>query len=473
MRKLSLRWQVVLLVLASVLFTQAIGFGLLFLFPPPEPPRMTVMEVARLFRDPERSPATAELQLRPAAKPPMPADSGRLGRMIAGVLAAELGASPERVRVRLRGGSAVDPPVASPRVLEWGEVRMSVIVKRSRAGPAGAGAGPRLSGVGLLRGVPFPPFEAAVRRPDGGWMVVGPRERLLSPWRLRLLIAFGLSAALLLPLAWWSARRLTRPVRLFAEAAERLGLDPQAPPLAVEGPAEVRTAAASFNRMQERLRRYLEGRAAMFAAIAHDLRTPLTGLRLRAETAPPNERDRMAADIARMEAMIAQVLAFVRGEQVRETREPLDLAALAADCVREAAERGAAVRLGSMEPLPVEGEPLNLRRALSNLLENAATYGSTARVSAVRRDGGGVIAVEDEGPGLPPGELDRVFEPFARGEPSRSRATGGVGLGLATARGIVRAHGGEIVLRNRPEGGLAAELALPLRSDPGRPAQLE
>jgi signal transduction histidine kinase len=156
--------------------------------------------------------------------------------------------------------------------------------------------------MGLIRTIPLAPFETAVRSADGRWMLIRPREPLWSPGRLRLLLAFGLSAVLLAPLAWWSARRLTRPVQLFAEAAERLGLDPGAPSLKVEGPLEVRTAAASFNLMQERLREYIRGRTAMVAAIAHDLRTPLTGLRLRAESAPDPERARMAADIARMEA---------------------------------------------------------------------------------------------------------------------------------------------------------------------------
>ncbi|MBW3560091.1 MAG: HAMP domain-containing protein [Proteobacteria bacterium] len=464
MRSLSLRIQLVLLVLASAVASQGIGFGLLLLFPPPEPSRMTVAQVAEaLTTTPDRVRALG-LRREMVAAPPEPAPSGGpAARLISVALAAELGATPDRVRIHMRGGSDPDGPGAPPRIVTVTRRAFSVIVRRpDGSGLASIGAPSLLRGV--MQSVPFPPFEAAVRQADGRWMLIRPDDPLFSPWRLRVLSAFGLSAILLTPLAWWSARRLTRPVQLFAEAAERLGLDPKAPPLDVAGPLEVRTAALSFNRMQDRLRGYVEGRTAMVAAIAHDLRTPLTSLRVRAETAPPAERDRMAADIERMDAMIAQVLAFVRGEQVREPAEPLDLSEVAASCVSDAAERGAATAMDASEPLPILGEPINLRRALNNLIENAVFYGGGARVAAVRDGTRAVVRVTDNGPGLPEADLVRVFEPFARGEPSRSRATGGVGLGLATARSIVRAHGGEIVLSNREGGGLIAEAVLPLRA---------
>jgi signal transduction histidine kinase len=216
--------------------------------------------------------------------------------------------------------------------------------------------------------------------------------------------------------------------------------------------------------MQERLRAYVEGRTAMLAAIAHDLRTPLTGLRLRAEAAPEPERSRMAADIARMDAMITQVLAFAHGEQAREVHEALDLAAIGRDCTTDAAELGLHATFEADGPLPVVGEPISLRRAIANLVDNAVRYGGAARVTAAREGGQALILVEDNGPGLPEADLQRVLEPFTRLEPSRSRDTGGVGLGLATAQGVARSHGGTLTLANRAGGGLAARLALPLRS---------
>jgi len=457
MKSPSLRWQVVALVLASAGAAQAIGFGALLLFPPPEAPRMTVAAAARALTAPAGPTEAAGLRLELADRPPE-ATVGGLSGLIRAALAAELATSSERVRVRLLDSRSDSETASAPvQVLSAERVRTRFVVRRGPGDVFVARMSPQL----LLRSVPLPPFEASLRRADGRWTTAGPRRPLLSPWRIRVLGAFLLSTALLAPLAWWSARRLTRPVRVFAEAAERLGLNPQAPALAVEGPAEVRTAALSMNRMQDRLRRYLAERTAMVAAIAHDLRTPLTGLRLRAETAPPVERDRMAADIARMEAMIAQVLGFVRGEQVQETRERLDLAALAADCVAEAAERGADAVLRATEPVTVLGEPLKLRRAVANLVENAVLYGGSAE-AAVRREGDtAVLTVSDRGPGLRSTDLERVLEPFARVEESRSRVTGGVGLGLASAGAAARAHGGELRLENREGGGLRARLSLP------------
>jgi len=200
------------------------------------------------------------------------------------------------------------------------------------------------------------------------------------------------------------------------------------------------------------------------AAIAHDLRTPLTRLRFRAEQAPDHLRDRMAADVEEMDALIAQAMAFVRGEQQAERRERLDLAGLAADCASGFAETGADVRFEGTTPLPIEADPAALRRALGNLIDNSVTFAGSALVSATREGDAAVITVTDNGPGLPEDELEAAFEPFHRGERSRSRQTGGAGLGLAVARQAARAAGGDVTLVNRPGGGLEARLALPLSS---------
>jgi signal transduction histidine kinase len=205
-------------------------------------------------------------------------------------------------------------------------------------------------------------------------------------------------------------------------------------------------------------------RTQTIAAIAHDLRTPLTRLRFRAEQAPKTVRERMASDIEEMDALIAQAMAFVRGETTPERREPLDLAALAADCAAGFAETGAAVSFDGGGTLPVEGDAAGVRRALANLIANAVKYGGTARVKAFSADGRAVVEVEDDGPGLDEAELEAVFEPFHRGERSRSRETGGAGLGLTVARQAARAHGGDVVLIRRSEGGLTARLDLPLAS---------
>ncbi len=308
----------------------------------------------------------------------------------------------------------------------------------------------------------FAPFSASLRLEDGRWATVEPPRGLLSPWQMRVLLALAISMLLLAPLVWWMARRRTRPIRVFAEAAERLGADPEAPPLKPSGPSEVRTAIHAFNDMQASLRDHIRQRTQTVAAIAHDLRTPLTRLRFRAEQAPEAVRDRMATDIEEMDALIAQAMAFVRGETTAEAREALDLEALASDCARGFAETGAAVAFEGGAALPVTGDPAALRRALGNLIGNALKYGGGARVRAFPETGLAVVEIEDQGPGLPEAELEAVFEPFHRGERSRNRETGGAGLGLTVARQAARAAGGDVSLRNRPEGGLTARLALPL-----------
>jgi signal transduction histidine kinase len=285
---------------------------------------------------------------------------------------------------------------------------------------------------------------------------------LIDPWQARLLMALGITALLLTPVVWLMARRLARPIRAFAEAAERLGVNPDAEPLKPSGPSEVRTAIAAFNDMQAAIRQHMRQRTQTIAAIAHDLRTPLTRLRFRAEQAPEALRDRMAADVEEMDALIGQALAFARGETRAERREPLDLSALTADCVMGFADTGADVTFEGDGPLSIEGDPAGLRRAVSNLIDNALKFGGSASVTAVRVDDRAVITVSDSGPGLNSDELERVFEPFYRGERSRNRQTGGAGLGLAIARQAVRAAGGEVVLSNRTGGGLKARLTFPL-----------
>ena len=310
----------------------------------------------------------------------------------------------------------------------------------------------------------FAPFSVSARLPDGRWATVEPPRGWIDPWQARVLMALGITALLLAPVVWLMARRLTRPIRVFAQAAERLGADPDAEPLTPSGPSEVRTAITAFNDMQASIRQHMRQRTQTIAAIAHDLRTPLTCLRFRAEQAPEALRDRMAADVEEMDALISQAMAFVRGEEQAERREPLDLAVLAADSVRGFAETGAAVQFEGWDALPVLGDPAALRRALANLIDNALKFAGDARVSAGQDGDMAVVTISDRGPGLPDDELQTVFEPFYRGERSRNRQTGGAGLGLAVARQAARAAGGDVTLTNRPGGGLEARLALPLSS---------
>jgi signal transduction histidine kinase len=307
------------------------------------------------------------------------------------------------------------------------------------------------------------PFRVGLRQADGRWRVVETRSpRLLDPWRQHVLLWFLASVLVTAPLAYLFARRVSAPFSAFAGAAERLGRDPNAPPLELKGSAEIGVAASAFNEMQERLRRYVEDRTSMIGAVAHDLRTPLTRLRFHAESAPAELRRKLASDIAEMDAMLAATLAFVRDATQPGPRARVELASLLDTVASDFIELGKDVRLQHSEPVVIQGDSLALKRLFANLIDNAVKFGGLARVRMQQVDGVAVVEVEDDGAGLPEAELEAVFEPFRRVEPSRSRDTGGIGLGLTAARTIARAHGGDIRLCNRRGGGLTARASLPI-----------
>jgi signal transduction histidine kinase len=263
-------------------------------------------------------------------------------------------------------------------------------------------------------------------------------------------------------LSLWFARRLSRGLARFANAAEELGRTTEAPPLPETGPLELRLATRAFNRMQERLRRFVHDRTQMLAAISHDLRTPLTRMRLRAEFVEDDEqRTKMLYDIGQMESMISETLAFARDDITREPRREEDLDELLDHLAESMGETGQEVRYDAVGPVPIRCSPTALRRAFANLVENAIKYGHRARLRLSQTQGHVLIEIDDDGPGIPAAMQDTVFQPFFRLESSRNRDTGGVGLGLSVARTIIRGHGGDIVLANRPEGGLRAAVTLP------------
>ncbi len=328
----------------------------------------------------------------------------------------------------------------------------------------------------LVASGPGGALRASLLLPDGDrWLNIRLNPPPPRPWHSdTFLIAFlGMTAAAAL-LIVWATRRLTRPVRDLARAAEALGRDVNAPPMPEDGPTEVATAAHAFNTMAERIRRFVGDRTQLLAAIGHDLRTPITRLRLRAEFLDDDEqRRRTLADLAEMEAMINATLAFARDDAAAEPSVPLDLAALCRTVLDEAADARpevdeAAVSYHGPERLTVRGRPIALKRALANLVGNALTYGGAARLrldaprSAIGAAGAVRLAVEDEGPGVPEESREAVFQPFRRLETSRNRETGGTGLGLTIARNILRAHGGDVTLENLPGRGLRALATLPV-----------
>lgn len=304
-------------------------------------------------------------------------------------------------------------------------------------------------------------FSVARPLPGGRWRVVatdGSFPRAASRRVLLLLVATLIAVA---PCAYFLAHRLTRPIRRFANAAERLGSDPRTPPLAETGPTEIRMASEAFNRMQRRLASYVDERTTMIAAVAHDLRTPLMRMSFEIEDAPPKLRAAVGRQIEEMRDLIDAIVRFLHTERSRHEREPVDLAALLRRVAGDLADRGA-VEIGEMPAsFTILADPMGLRSVVFNLIGNALTYGGSARISLFERGGKTVIEVADRGPGLAEDQLERVFRPFYRVEPSRNRATGGIGLGLAIAKSIVVAHGGSVTLANREEGGLIARVELP------------
>jgi signal transduction histidine kinase len=309
-------------------------------------------------------------------------------------------------------------------------------------------------------------FAASLRLPDGPWLNIRVQLPSPRPWHSdTFLAAFAVMTAAAAGLILWAVRRLTRPVRALSEAADRLGRDVNAPPLPEDGPAEVATAGAAFNTMAERIRRFVGDRTQMLAAIGHDLRTPITRLKLRAEFMDDDEqRRKMLADLSEMEAMIAATLAFARDDAATEPSRLLDLAALCRTVADEATDArpdlAQHITYSGPEHFPVQARPVALKRAIANLVNNALDYGGAARLAL--HPGQPVrLTVEDDGPGIPGFQLEAVFQPFHRLEGSRNRETGGFGLGLPIARNILRAHGGDVALGNRAGGGLVAVATLP------------
>lgn len=309
-----------------------------------------------------------------------------------------------------------------------------------------------------------------------GWLHVHTMVNLPPIWNRPTVLSFLLSALAISGVTFIGVRLQTRSLRALADASERFGRGEQVAALPPAGPSEVAAATRAFNTMQQRLSQFVNDRMRLLAAISHDLRTPLTTLRLKAEFVDdPAVRDDIIATADELAAICEATLAFTRAEATSEATQTVDLDALCAGLVDEFASVGADADFIAADSAPagtalpgamVDCRPVALRRALRNLVDNALRYGQRARVSTARpQPDQVVIRVDDAGPGLPETLLEDAFKPFVRLEPSRSTETGGMGLGLAIARSIVKAHGGELTLANRPGGGLRAEILLPARQE--------
>ncbi len=303
----------------------------------------------------------------------------------------------------------------------------------------------------------------SVRLQDGSWLnSVIAKKVVTSFWTFPTLASLGVAGFVLMICAVLIARGIAGPMRALATAAEALGRGEAVQPVPEVGPRDIRQTAAAFNVMGQRLQRFIEDRTTLLAAIGHDLRTPITTLRLRAEfIADEENRDRMLATLEELRATTEATLTFAREDAAEEPTRNVDLGAILESVCEDLSEIGMDITLSQPPGSLIyrcRGEAM--KRAVRNLVQNAVRYGERARVSIRSGPGGVEILVEDDGPGIPAEAMEMVFAPFFRLETSRNRDTGGVGLGLSIARNIARQHGGDVTLSNAPSG-LHAVISLP------------
>jgi signal transduction histidine kinase len=361
-------------------------------------------------------------------------------------------ANPELVGI-LKSQLGEDRRIASSREADC---------KNDRPGDAEATAGPdrgeacRLLHIGLRDGT-----QLTLKLHMPGERMPHPRAQrpmITAPYLLLFLMLIAL-------LAYAVARMTARPIKQLAVAAGELGQDIDHPPLPERGPVEIRRAAVAFNLMQARIRRQIQHRTHMLAAITHDLQTPLTRLRLRLEKVGDIElRDKLVGDLAQMQQMVREGLDLARSMDSSEPMQRLDIDSLLDSVCADASDAGMSVTQSGRSHASIIAQPSALRRCLTNLVDNAIKYGQSAAVSIAVENGMAAIRIRDRGNGIPPAQLEAVFEPFFRLETSRSRDTGGTGLGLTIARNIAENHGAALTLSNCPDGGLQACLLIPIKT---------
>lgn len=388
------------------------------------------------------------------------------GRQVRAMLEKFLGPiDSDGLRIKMAGYRDAARAVPHSRLLEWrkrmeqhGAPDMMAHMLRERDEARTVNARP-----GEERFARPPVLLISYRLSDGSWLTFLTPPAPPQPfWGTLFFLPSMMMLLVLMSITVWAVRRSTKPLGRFEQAALRLGLNFNAPPMDEEGPREVRRAAKAFNRMQNRLQTFVKDRTQMLAAISHDLRTPITRLRLRAEFIEDDEqRLKMLSDLEEMEAMIAATLKFARDDVVGEPSKALDIALLIRAMCADAAQAGDDVNYIGPECLMFDGREMALKRLVANLIGNAVRYGERARVTLSVREDDVCLSVSDDGPGIAEDMMSRVFDPFVRVEGSRSRETGGVGLGLTAVKTIVQAHGGQIDLMNREEGGLDVRVCLP------------
>ncbi|WP_250890206.1 ATP-binding protein [Sphingobium nicotianae] len=442
MRPRTLAGQTILVVAASLALVQLISFSLYYLTQ-----RNQWITVAA---------APGVIRILEALDPREPANPFQRNRAV-----RSLGVSTELPP--MRGDDAPEIAARADELFRTAGL-VPLEVRAAVDEPQGRRRLPRILGRANGQSPPRIQVQLSVKLKPDRWVTVFTRaapiaQPIFQRVVVQTLFFYGI---VLIPLVWFT-RRLAAPLRALTSATTRVGTPEGAPPVPEIGPDDVRGLATAFNAMQDRIRSMLEEKDHMLGAIGHDLRTPLTALRVRAESVPDDrDRERMVATIEEMQRMLDDILSLARVGRDREPPQRVDLAALADAALDDFEDMGMPVERSEMQRAVVNVHPRAIRRALTNLIENAVKYGGQAHVSLrVDRDRA-ILSVADNGPGIPEDRIEEMLQPFTRMESSRSRDTGGTGLGLAIVRAIASAEAGQFQLRNRAEGGLLAELSLPL-----------
>lgn len=427
---------------AVIILLTVLSAGIVILASPPQLSPITIYDISRVIRGvpPAQQNLPKEFTRHKSADARFPASD--VERRLSGFLAEDLGLSPDRVRIYLGN--------RSPTYLSYLERQAAYYSQGHRGSP-----------------VIYGTVVVGVRRADGAWDVHVRRSKngfenvwdwlRASPW---------LGFLIILPFATWFSTKIARPVRAFAQAASQVGGGKEFL-VPVAGPTEIRVAAKALNEMQARIRTFGRQRSALVGAIAHDLRTPLNSLRFRVAQAPDEVRIPAENDIKQLDRMIASILEYAENEARPLAIEPIDLLSLLQSMVDDRQDQGVNITINfDVGSATIEGDLLMLRRLFANLIDNAVKFASSVWVTLRSTPSQAVVTITDDGPGMTPSDQAQAFEPFFRGEPSRNRTTGGIGLGLAIAKAAVAAHGGDISLANRPSGGLQVDIVLPLRQTP-------
>ena len=450
MKPASISRQILALTLGVLGVSMAISLALILAWPAPERGRTTVAEMAHALKTAQSRVIGTSL----AEAPPQ----GRRSPLIEVALAKALGAPVSDVRaVWAEAPGAATGAAQSVMLIDGRDVLVSTT-------PNGfvLSYGPDAE---LSVNTNLPLFTASVRQADGRWLVGNPHDPALRAWQVRIVSSFVLAALVLCFPAWLLARWIASPIVALEIAARRAGSNGSLA-LPTSGPREVRSMAQAMMEMRLRLIDHGRDRARMLAALAHDLRTPLTALRIRIDTLPEAARERLGEDLRRMERLIEHSLTFALTAARSPSLTPVRVDALARDVAKQRRDAGGDAVVSSAAPVSMQTDPVLLERALGNLVDNALRYGLRARIAVRRDDEEVILSVEDDGPGIPDEEQARMIQPFERLETSRSSETGGAGLGLSTTAELIALLNGRLELANIT-GGLRAQIRLPL-ADTGR-----